>query len=224
MPATTSVSLEIYETLKAKIINFELMPGQLLMVQQLSKELEISRTPVREAMVRLKEDGFVQEASGRKFRVTEVTWEFISNLYKVRIILETTAVRESANTITKLQIKALRQLVNRMEKSLKSGDYDGLIETDMDFHNYILSLLNNSIIFDWMGRMKDHQQRIRYLTSGIEGRLAESIVEHSRFVDSIEHGDFAKAEAMLREHLETTVNDIQKYRSGGNHIASSIIK
>lgn len=224
MPASTSVSLDIYETIKAKIIHYELMPGQLLMVQQLSKDLEISRTPVREAMVRLRDDGFVEETTGRKFRVTEVTWEFIRDLYRVRIILETTAVRGAAETITKADIKKLRSFISKMEKTFSAADFDELIETDMAFHNYILSMLGNSIVTEWMDRMYDHQQRIRYLTSGIAGRLEESIGEHKIFVESLENGDFTKAERLLREHLETTVEDIQLYRTSGNYVAASIIK
>ena len=224
MPASTSVSLDIYETLKKKIINFELMPGQLLMVQQLSKEMEISRTPVREAMVRLKEDGFVEEAPGRKFRVTGITESYIRDLYELRIMLETAAVRQSAGKITKAQINAFRALVKKMERAYNSNDRAALMDYDLDFHNNILSLFKNAIITEWMCRMRDHQQRIRYLTSGIAGRLSESLEEHAAFVDSLESGDYALAEAQLREHLVATLEDIENFRKSGSGIAALMIK
>ncbi len=76
------VTLSVYNELKNKIVSLELMPGQILMVQQLSKDFGISRTPVREAVVRLRDDGLVEESDGRKFRVSEITWRMIDDIYE----------------------------------------------------------------------------------------------------------------------------------------------
>ena len=70
---TSPLSNEVYNTLKQKILDFNLVPGQLLMVQEQANEMGISRTPVREAMVRLREEGMLTEATGGKFRVSQIT-------------------------------------------------------------------------------------------------------------------------------------------------------
>jgi len=224
MRKTKPVTTDIYQKLKSEIINFQLMPGQMLMVQQLAKVFNVSRTPVREAVIRLKEDGFVEEASGRKFRVTEITWEFINNLYEVRTILETQAIHVNAERMTKEQIAKLRCFVDKMDEYHRTNDNERLFEADLGFHNYILAMLGNKIVDNWMANLHDHQQRIRYLTVTIDGRLGSSATEHAQIVEYLEKGDFKNAESALRSHLESTVADIHKYYDKNPGIASKLIK
>ena len=86
--ASQSLPSEVYTTLKKKIINFELMPGQLLIVQDVAKEFNMSRTPVREAMVRLRGEGLLIDSTGRKFKVSNISWDFICGLYQARKLIE----------------------------------------------------------------------------------------------------------------------------------------
>lgn len=220
----TLISREIYQLLKNKIIGFELLPGQILMVQQLAAEHDISRTPVREALVRLKEEGFVEETQGRKFKVTEVTWTQITDLYQIRKILESHALIEVGGRITKKQISVLEALTESMEKSYKSGDHSSFFENDLEFHNFIFELYGNKMVIDWMRRMQDHQQRIRYLTAMMDNRLKESIAEHRSIVKYLKEGDGQMAATVLNAHLDAAVNDIMHVRSGQLHISRTMIK
>ena len=212
--STKLLSREIYKTLKSKIIDFELLPRQILLVQQLAIEYNISRTPVREALVRLKEDGFVEETEGRKFRVSEITWAQITDLYNVRKLLESQALKEIGNRLTKKQISHLKTIISNMESNYKKAEFSSFFDNDLKFHDYILSLYNNQVIMDWMRRIQDHQQRIRYLTLNIQSRLPESIKEHQRIVEHLESGDSTKAVEVLNNHLDAAVADMLKLRSG----------
>ena len=115
------VTLSVYNELKNKIVSLELMPGQILMVQQLSKDFGISRTPVREAVVRLGDDGLVEESDGRKFRVSEITWRMIDDIYETRQALEGLVVSRLAESLVPEQIERLDSLLGQMRQAVGQG-------------------------------------------------------------------------------------------------------
>ncbi len=219
-----SMSREIYKIIKRDIINFKMLPGQILMVQQLAIEYNVSRTPVREALVRLKEEGFVKETQGRKFKVAEVTWKQISDLYQIRKIIESYVVLTSMENINKPQIQYLKSINDCMEKCLFDSDYSSFFDKDFLFHNYILELYGNEMIIEWMRNIQDHQQRIRNITINIEGRLEDTIKEHKNIIEYLELRQFEEASKVLINHLDTVVNDMMKLSCESPYILSSLIK
>lgn len=204
------VALEVYRILKEKIIRLELMPNQLLLVQQLSKDLNFSRTPVREAIVRLCDDGMVEETEGRKFRVTNINQKQIDDIYETRTVLEGMAISEVARRITSAQIQVLSHMIGRMEQYLDNQDCEKYFEVDFRFHHYILELHNNQVMLNCLDRIKDHQQRIRYLTISIYRRMEDSIAEHKRIVEYMKARDSEGARAMLKLHLDNAKQEIHQ--------------
>ncbi len=202
------VTAEVYNAIKEQIVSLQLMPGQLLMVQQLSKDNGISRTPVREALIRLKDEGLVVETTGNKFRVAEITWKFIENLYAARVAVETVSITAAATRATQSQLKMLDKDQAQMEKCVEKNDYRGYFEADMQFHNDLLKILDNSVITNWMERLTDQQQRIRYLTMGISSRIHNSLEEHSRMLQAIHDQDAALARDEMEKHLIRAKNDM----------------
>lgn len=224
MKQTDSMAIEVYNLLKNKIISMELMPGQILIAQQLSSENNISRTPVREALIRLENIGFVESASGGKYRVTNITWNFIVDLYNTRRILEKAAVSALVHTLKESELSQLEDFNNLMDKSLKNDDLDEFFENDMNFHNFLLSAYGNQVVCDWCGRMAESQQRIRYITAGIDGRMQESIVEHQNLVCFLRRQNEAEAISVLDKHLLSTVEDLKNLRDNRFTVPSRIIK
>ena len=164
------VTLSVYNELKNKIVSLELMPGQILMVQQLSKDFGISRTPVREAVVRLRDDGLVEESDGRKFRVSEITWRMIDDIYETRQALEGLVVSRLAESLVPEQIERLDSLLGQMRQAVGQGDLARYFELDDEFHGALLRIHGNRVILSCIGRIKDQQQRIRFLTEGARDR------------------------------------------------------
>lgn len=224
MKQSESMSIEVYNLLKDKIISMELMPGQILIAQQLSAENNISRTPVREALIRLENIGFVESSTGGKYRVTNITWSFIVDLYNTRRILEKAAVSALIHTLTEKELSQLEDYNNLMDKSLKDNDLDRFFENDMNFHNFLLYAYGNQVIYDLCTRMAESQQRIRYITAGIEGRMQESIVEHQNIVYFLRRQNEAEAISVLDKHLISTVEDLRDLRNKQFTVPSRIIK
>ena len=189
------VTLSVYNELKNKIVSLELMPGQILMVQQLSKDFGISRTPVREAVVRLRDDGLVEESDGRKFRVSEITWRMIDDIYETRQALEG------------LVVSRLDSLLGQMRQAVGQGDLARYFELDDEFHGALLRIHGNRVILSCIGRIKDQQQRIRFLTEGARDRTEESLAEHERILQCLHAHDGAGASEQMRLHLQLARED-----------------
>lgn len=219
-----SMAIELYNLLKNKIITMELMPGQILIAQQLSSENKISRTPVREALIRLENIGFVENATGGKYRVTNITWKFIVDLYSIRSVLETTAIQKNISVLTEKDYSILEDYNNMMEQALEKNELNAFFENDLNFHNYILDVYGNQVVSEWVERLNDSQQRIRYITVGIEGRMQESILEHQNLICHLRRKNEGEAVSVLQKHLMSVVQEMEKLKSNQFTVPSRIIK
>ena len=199
---------QIYTTLKTQIVTLRMMPGQLLMVQQLAAEYGISRTPVREALIRLKGEGLVNEADGRKFRVSDISWKQIRDIYQARQIVEESAICQVAENATDTQVAALREICRKMQTAIDTRQYPEYFELDQQFHFTILEMMGNEVLLNWMDNNADHQQRIRYCTMGLSVDMAESMEEHMAMVDAIERRDGRKAQMLIKRHLERSLENM----------------
>ncbi len=224
MQKEMSVAQEAYEHLRRDILTMKLLPGQVLITQHLAEEFGISRTPVREALVRLVEIDFVEKINGGKFRVKQITWKMVVDLYKMRSILESAAIREIAPGISDEQLGQMKAYNENMQKALDNNAYFDFFENDMAFHNYILMIYDNQMIINLLQRVEDYLQRIRFLTMCMESRMHATIQEHLNLVASLEAHDAEKAVHGLEEHLEKTVKDMQEYASSGYNSWSTLIK
>lgn len=221
---TSPLSDEVYNVLKKKILDFNLVPGQLLMVQEQAKEMGISRTPVREAMVRLREEGMLSEATGGKFRVSEITWSFIKDLFDARIILESHAIRHIAVYRPEGLLEDMQKSIEALKSYVENGEvYQSFIE-DNHFHQIIASCSDNLIIRDWLEKLGGHQLRIRFLAVQIPGRMEYTIQEHYDIYTAIKEEKYDIAADKLNIHLVKSVEELDKSRKNPMNIISNLIK
>lgn len=218
------VTTEAYNIVKDQIVTLKILPGQLLMVQQLSKEYGISRTPVREALVRLKEEGLVTAADGRKFQVSYITWKLIKDIYRARQTVEVSSVANAAAHYCDELGNGLTEVSERMKKSYEQGQYSDYFEADNGFHEMLLEYLDNEVISNWMGKISDQQQRIRYATMGISTSMQISFNEHMAMIKAIREGDVEAAKKGMEEHLERALRDILKLRDQANPYLTAFIQ
>lgn len=210
------VTTEAYNVVKEQIVTLKILPGQLLMVQQLSKEYGISRTPVREALIRLKEEGLVNEAEGRKFQVSYITWKLIKDIYQARTSVEITAIANVAEHYDKKMEKRLSAIEKAMTDSYKKKKFEAYFEADNEFHYYLLEVLDNSVISNWMERITDQQQRIRYATMGVSASMEVSYAEHMEMLETIRNRDVDSASKKMSFHLQRALQDTLQLREQPN--------
>ncbi len=208
MKKNTSVSDAFYEDFKKEIIELHYFPGTIITTQELSNKYGISRTPVKEVLVRLKEEGLLTETTGNKFSVPEITLKYIKDLYEMRIIFESAAIRSFRDDISGEFIAKLRNETARIEEALHDQDYDKMFLADENFHQTILSLYDNDILHNIYKTLRGRQIQIRFLTIGIQKRLIDTIPEHNAIIDCLEHNDIEGAVKNIEIHFHNTLEDM----------------
>ncbi len=219
-----SLPTEVYELLKKKIINFDLMPGQLLIVQDVAKELDISRTPVREAMVRLRSEGLLADSTGRKFRVSNISWEFISDLYAARKMLEGYAVEQLARAMPQNFLEQMDASIRQLQQGLRENNYDLVFYGDMEFHRLITDACGNIVIREWVESLYDRQMRVRFLTMAVQNRPQATLEEHTKIYQAFCQKNFAAAKRLLEQHLQNTPDALEALRNDKMSIVSAVVK
>lgn len=204
------LTVNAYNTIKQQIIDLHLKPGEIVLAQNLAKSLGISRTPVREALVRLTHEGLVEHANGRKFRITEITLESILEMYEIREALEITAIKEVSKRCTEEMVAHLREIISKMKKMLKEKDYDAFFDLDLAFHTYIIEQHGNKTMLKMLDQLHDQVQRIRYLTLNIEGRVSHTIDEHELICRAMEKCDQKGAVKAITEHFNNCEQDFDQ--------------
>ncbi|MGO3751630.1 MAG: GntR family transcriptional regulator [Peptoniphilaceae bacterium] len=202
-----SYSDAAYDEIKERIISGIYKPGEVLNERQLSNDFGISRTPVREAMQKLSFEGWILNEPYKKNFVREFNLEYILEAQKVRTALEILAIEEFSKDLKEEDIKILENLLN---KQRNSSDYNEFIKIDREFHEYIYTNSNNSILFSLMENINDIIRYFGLIALNIEGRNIKTIKEHENILKALKSKDINLIKASMDEHMENTVSAIIK--------------
>ncbi|MGA7278538.1 MAG: GntR family transcriptional regulator [Desulfocapsaceae bacterium] len=213
--SSTSLTKQAYDALKERIMRLQLRPGEILMVQTLSRDMGLSRTPVREALVRLESDGFIEEADGKKFRVSELTLTDIIEIHEIREMIELHTVRSAAGNCSKEQLGELCEFTTLMESAVAANDHIAFFQQDMAFHARLVNYCGNRTLENLVFQLNEKIQRIRHLTTFVYHRLEDTIGEHEAIVNSIEKGDSERAAQAMKYHLDQVRNGVIKLFEDG---------
>jgi DNA-binding GntR family transcriptional regulator len=192
-----------YRALRQKIIDSELTPGSYLLEQQLVLMLGLSRTPIREALIRLQMEGLVQIVPRHGIRIVPTSLSDIKHIYEVLVSLESTAAgliaaREDADLST------LEAACTQMTSALEQGDMKAWVAADEFFHAELVRLGGNARLAQVVMNCRDQVHRVRRFTQTVKPhpRPADSTAEHYAMIEAMRRGDAAAASALYREHRE----------------------
>lgn len=166
MEKDNSLTNKAYETIRQQIFDFDLFPGQIVSDYLLSKALNMSRTPIRQALMRLKNEGLLEEQSGKKnYRVSTITKEDIQDLFDFREGIETTAFMLSwRNGITSEQLENLQKITDKMKETKDAGQAKEHFFYDQQFHNELVALSNNKRLIKAHDEILLQMTRMRFLS------------------------------------------------------------
>ena len=133
-----SLTVKVYEKIKDEILSGSLKPGERLVYETLGKEWGISLTPWREAIIKLKQEGLVEEVSREGFYIKSFSIKEIEEIYDIREWLEGLAINLAIPRINEKEIKTLFQMYNKFEDSIKNKDVNSCIMNDFQFHKYLV--------------------------------------------------------------------------------------
>lgn len=191
-----------YEQLKALILNNHLHPGEALTEERFASQWNISRTPLRAALVRLERDGLVRVLPHKGCVVTEITPHDVESVYQVREALESMAVQLAAPLIPDYILSDIERTFDEIADELARGFYDKYIPSDAAFHATLLEYVPNTRLVQMLGGIYDEITRIRNFSHTQPGdHMREAFSEHVRIVAAIRARDADAAGAAMRVHL-----------------------
>jgi DNA-binding GntR family transcriptional regulator len=186
------------------ITSGELSAGPLYSVNQIATQLAISRTPVREAVLRLSDAGVVQIERNRGFRVIAPNMQHIREIMEIRLLLEVPATRQavasrSAGLADRLDIQLLA-----MHHAASVGDESAFVHHDRLFHTALLDAAGNGQLSAVVDGLRDRTLALGASTAGRSRTFLAIVDEHQPLLDAVRAGDAEAAAAAMREHLEHT--------------------
>jgi DNA-binding GntR family transcriptional regulator len=188
-----------YEMLRSAILSGELPAGQPLVETSLAEWCGVSRTPIREALLRLEQDGLVHHSDGGLV-VRVRSPEEILDIYETRTVLEATAGRVAAERRTDHDIRLMRYTLER-GKEIPASDIAGMVAANQHFHKLIWRASRNESLTDLLERLNLHLGRYPETTLSAPGRWAEACREHSDLLDAIEQRRSDDAYHIAHEHF-----------------------
>jgi DNA-binding GntR family transcriptional regulator len=190
-----------YNIIKSRILNNEIIPETQLKVDELSSELNISRTPIREALLRLVSDNLVNVRSRVGFFVRGITRKEISDLLELRRIIESYAAMVAAENFKPEQIKELFSLHDKAVMAVKNNDYSGFNKNEIAMHSLLIDNLNNQAIRNAMNNVGDCLYRERIYALHYKDNVEKSIKEHELVLNAIAEKDPIAARNFMEKHI-----------------------
>jgi DNA-binding GntR family transcriptional regulator len=191
----------IYRQLRTEILAGALPPAPPLREVALSERFGVSRTPVRDALRRLKHDQLLDQGA-RGLQVHQATPQEVIQVYDVRVLLEQEAAGQAALARNITDVVRLEGLLAR-DLALFEPDDGTRAETNMEFHATIWAAAHNPVLEDLLERLSTHLIRTPHSTLSVGQRWQEALAEHGSLVEAISARDEAKARELSRAHMET---------------------
>ena len=213
--AVENLSARVYNQIKNLILCNEIMPGQKLHHQQLSERLGVSRTPVREALTRLVQEGYVSFLPNRGFTCKEIRMQEAEELYELREALEAFAVERAVENLTDAALDGLREKMTTYGRDVKNRFTRDRLVYDQDVHLEIARLAGNQTLTSTLSHVFERivlKRRTDGLYDPARGLAAHQ--EHLHLLDAMQRRDGAAAVAIVRSHIhagkQNVMTDLEK--------------
>jgi DNA-binding GntR family transcriptional regulator len=202
----------VYTALRDAIVAGQLEPGRQISENELAARLGVSRTPIREALQRLREERLVAVVPQYGTFVTHISESAVSDAQFVREALECAAIRGTALRARDQDLAALEGIIRRQDAAREANDSDSFYVLDDELHQLLCDLSGHDIAWSLSQRAKGHLNRIRRLSMPEPGYMMEMIGEHRAVVAAVAAHDPDEAEQTLRHHLRMVLSTLPAIR------------
>ncbi len=211
-PAFDNLTLweRVYRHLRQQILEDQLPPGTELSEVALSRELAVSRGPIREAMGRLAAEGLVTVRPRRGAEVRSLTPQELIDAYQVREALEVMAVRLAVPKTTQSDLERLDELVDRMAEFARKDRVAEFFAANVAFHELLCQLSGNKKLQEVHHRLGGEISRFQARTLALRGSLSSSVAEHRAILAAVRLGDADKACELTAAHVQVPAQRLQE--------------
>ena len=194
---------QAYRLIRQRILDNVYPAGYRALEREFAEELSLSRTPVREALLRLQAEGLLELIPRHGARVLPVSASHMREIYEVLTALESTAAEiVTRKKPTAAQLRPLSEASRGMSAALKRGDLEGWARADEHFHRQLLELAGNSVLIQTVQQLWDRAHRARMVTLRLRPPPIHSTREHNAIVEAIKAGDPEATVRLYRSHRQ----------------------
>ena len=208
------LKIQVYEALRELIGRMDIYTSKdpiRLDERALGEQLGVSRTPVREAISRLEQEGIVENIARRGAFVVRKTKNEVLDIVDVWAALESMAARLATSRASDAEIAQLRANFLTYDGDDARAHIDEYSETNIEFHQTIIRLGHSELINQMADQLFFHMRAIRASTIKDRDRVAQSVMDHSRIIEAIEERDAYHAEQLVRDHALELAKHIERY-------------
>ncbi|MGD9347156.1 MAG: GntR family transcriptional regulator [Candidatus Aminicenantes bacterium] len=219
-----SLKEQVYDYLRERMEIGAIRPGAVINMEETSKELGVSRTPLRDALLQLEAENFVSILPRRGVVVNVLTLEDIKSYYEILGALESASLFSCFDRIRATDIQKLKTLNEKMARAIAGNDFNSYYQSNLKFHNVFLDLCGNKLLKKMVNNLKRKLYDFPRQQGFVKEWEESSIQEHQNLVDLIEKGKSQEASNYIRDvHWSYAVQEkfIQKYYSHAASLADS---
>ncbi|HEY8449654.1 MAG TPA: GntR family transcriptional regulator [Bacillota bacterium] len=201
------------EALREAILHGHIKPGERLNVDVLSRELQMSRTPIREAVRILEAEGWIKNEPHRKVTVADLSADDAREVYLLRAHLEGLATQLAVERLSDDDVRALRALQDRMIEAHRVGDHESLRRGNTDWHYYLYRASGTKYLLEFILRLW-----VPFPWDAvweIPGRGAKSLQQHEAILEAVAARDAERAGRLMYEHILSGKTSVQQYLEQG---------
>jgi DNA-binding GntR family transcriptional regulator len=201
VPGRKSLGQHVFENLKEAIIRGEVAPGDRLVESRLADALDISRTPVREAIHKLEREGLLRKLPKGGFTVMNLSREDIKETFGIRCVLESYAARLAAQNYSEEELLPLEEKIREFQQFLDKGRLDELPRVNTEFHSLFYALSRSPKLIKMINDLRDQIYRFRKILLKKDKWAETSNQDHMKMLDAIRERDLNLVERVVKQHI-----------------------
>jgi len=194
-----SLKEQVYEYLRERMRTGELMPGAVIDMEETSRTLGVSKTPLRDALLQLEAEDFVTILPRRKIVVNTLTIQDVRNSYEIIGALESTALLAAFDRFREADLKRMEKANEGMKKAIEADDFDLYYDRNLEFHDTFLGLCGNAALARIVNRLKRRLYDFPRPQGFVKEWEEASIEEHRRLLELVKRGKKDEAAAWIRD-------------------------
>ena len=222
LPTPPSRVEQVYDAIVEEICTGRMAPGTPLRQELLAQRFQVSRQPIQQALLLLKNQGLVREFGRRGLEVTPLDSDYVGHVYQLRAVLDGYAARASAGRISAQGLRRGHDLVKAGKRASAEPNFAEMITADVEFHRLLVEESGNPLLIESTAVLWRNVQRVMsevHLAGGVPAWVWD---DHAAILNAVETSDGARAEALARQHAEHAqklILDTMATRSTGDPIS-----
>jgi DNA-binding GntR family transcriptional regulator len=212
------VRAQAYAILREAIVSLRLAPGHPISENELAAELGVSRTPVREAIIRLAGEGLVEVYPQRGSVVSRISVRDVREAQFIREALERAALPHAVGRLGPATAAALDEILAEQRSAHAAGDVARFLAADEALHRALTEIGGHHRLWTVIGAAQGHLDRVRWLSLPTPDHVGELLDQHAAIVAALAHGDLATADALLTTHLRLVLDGLEALADQHPHL------